>query len=98
MLGRDMLGFDKRMANFFTTRNGRPARLLPDGRLANGGLLSDLPVPLGEVTNIDLVDTTGGSKGLRLMDLDCASPNHTDPDALEWLNLASAFGLSLLAA
>ena len=34
MLGRDLQGFDKRMANFLVSQGEVYARLLPDGRLA----------------------------------------------------------------
>ena len=105
VLGREMLGFDKRMADFSAFRDGGHARLLPDGRLPGplaphpatasqqraGG-----PVPLGDISRISLVGTTGVAQGPPLLDLDLSSLIHLDPNALERIDLDLGFGSALL--
>jgi hypothetical protein len=64
ILGRNVQGFDKRMANFSIGEKV----LRPDGRLAKD---DKDPQPLGSITKIALAATTGGESGATLLKLDC---------------------------
>jgi len=93
ILGRDMLGFDKRMATFAVGQDGARKRLLPDGRLADRAVAGATarppqgPVPLGDVSSISLAERTGGLDGPPLLDLEYSTTSHTDPDQLQAVNL-----------
>jgi hypothetical protein len=106
MLGRELLGYDKRMAQFcFSSEtpllpNGRR----PAGQIARSGQPSpaagndsdDEPVPLGEISRVNLVGTTGAVADRPLLDLAFASANHTDADALQPVDLDLVLGSSVL--
>jgi hypothetical protein len=107
ILGRDMLGFDKRMADFWSVQDGEPARLLPDGRVATLGrpqrpgdplVHENTPVPLGDISRISLVNRAGAAQGPALVDFEFSSTNHTDPDALSRIGFGLELGNSLLAS
>jgi hypothetical protein len=100
ILGRTSLGFDKRLADFCVRQPGGYARLLPDGRVAGSGPAThaDGAVPLGDISRISLVKTTGESSSTAVLDFEYASVNHTDPDAFLPVNLGLAVGTSLLNA
>jgi hypothetical protein len=96
-LGRDTVGFDKRMVEFFVGEDGRFERLLPDGRLATPSAGERRPEPLGSITRANLVDRTGAQRGHPLLDLKVSSTDHTDADALRPLDFDLTFGTSTLA-
>ncbi len=102
VLGRDGIGYDKRMAEFCIAPSGEPMRLLPDGRLPTTPGSSQSTEgriePLGAIRHINLVERTGGPRrGLPLLDLDYPSDGHTDPEALEPIDLDLTLGSSVLA-
>jgi hypothetical protein len=100
ILGRDLLGFDKRMATFAIGPDTDRKRLLPDGRVAQPAATSGpppAPVPLGEISRVSLVERTGAPEGLPLLDLDYSTTSHTDPDTLLPIDLDLAFSLPDLA-
>ena len=103
VLGRDAIGFDKRLAEFCVTRRNQQTRLLPDGRLAGRATSDersedkDLPEPLGDITHINLVDRIGNGRGLPLVELKYPSNEHTDPEALGPIDLDLTLGSSILA-
>jgi hypothetical protein len=82
-LGRDLQGFDKRMARFCLAE-GKALR--PDGRLTRD---DREPKPLGSVTEILLAGTTVDSK---LLELDCPYNSMDDWDAFEKIDLRVALG------
>jgi hypothetical protein len=98
VLGRDMQGFDKRMADFCVSQDGGHARLLPDGRVAGlpgaGGVAGPAgeqqPRPLGDISLIRLVETTGLPNGRKILDLDCSPLNYEDWDAFDSVDLGLA--------
>jgi hypothetical protein len=100
VLGRDMQGFDKRMANFCVLQDGKHARLRPDGCVAEdpgpGGVAPGAgrrrPRPLGDISLISLVDETGSLKGRPILELDCSPLNYDDWGAFERVDLGLAFG------
>ena len=100
-LGRDAVGFDKRLADFFVERAGRLERLLPDGRLASAGANDSpgalRPEPLGNITRANLVDRTGEGRGQPLLDLRVSSGDHTDAEALRPIDFDLTFGTSTFA-
>ena len=99
-LGRDMQGFDKRMANFCVRQGGEFARLLPDGRVARDAGPRDTaassgeqePRPLGDISRITLVEETGSLKGPPLLDLDASTLNFENWAAFERVDLGLALG------
>ena len=82
-LGRDLQGFDKRMARFCIAE-GKALR--PDGRLAGD---DREPKPLGSITEILLAGTTVDSK---LLELDCRYNSMDDWEAFEKIDLRVALG------
>jgi hypothetical protein len=104
-LGRDAIGFDKRLADFFVRRGNGPKsrleRLLPDGRLAtrtsSPAAAEQRPEPLGDIRSINLVERTGAGNGKPLIEFNFPSNEHTDPDALRSVDLNLALGTSALA-
>jgi hypothetical protein len=102
VLGRDAIGFDKRMVDFFVRRDGQHERLLPDGRLPRlrtprKPLDEWKPEPLGDIRQVKLVERTGAGNGRPLLDLEYFSNDHTDPSAFQPIDLDLAFGSSVLA-
>jgi hypothetical protein len=100
-LGRDGIGFDKRLADFCVERKNKLERLLPDGRLAvppAGQRAADRQQePLGDITSINLVERTGSGDGQPVLELRYSSNDHTDADALTAVDLDLALGSSRLA-
>ena len=98
LLGRDLFGFDKRMAQFCVPDRDpgkRPVRLRPDGRIP--GQAGEPARPLVDISHIELADTTNQQGTTPLMDLDLSSVDLSTFDTLQGLNLNVPFGLSLLA-
>jgi hypothetical protein len=104
VLGRDVQGFDKRMANFCVARgDGSFARLLPDGRVvepasAGAAVKIGAVAPLARISRINLVQNTGSPTGAPILDLDCANDRYDNWDAFEKIDLELALGSSSLAA
>jgi hypothetical protein len=95
VVGRDLQGFDKRMANFCVRQDGREIRLLPDGRVAGGA--ESPPRPLGDISVIRLVEETGSLKGPAILELDCSPASYEDWDAFDRIDLGLALrGFSLV--
>jgi len=101
-LGRDMLGYDKRMADFWGGPAGMRERLLPDGCIPRPVRPQGTPnppndqVPLTDVSLISLV-TNDRRPGPSVLEIDFSSKEITDLDPLEMLNMELAFGDTLLA-
>jgi hypothetical protein len=96
VLGRDLQGFDKRMANFCVAQDGGTyARLLPDGRVAadaapGGG--ERTPRPLGDVSLIRLVDETGSAEGPTLLEFSSPPLGDGEQVQFETIDLGLALG------
>jgi len=100
LLGRDLLGFDKRIANFCTRRNGDILPLLPDGRAVVGNGIrrgqDECPVPLGDVRHVRLADRIGTDQGAALLDLDFSPALQADRQSFAGVDLDLGFGSALL--
>ena len=100
LLGRDLLGFDKRIANFCTRRDGKSLPLLPDGRpAATSGVRmaeDECPVPLGDVSHVNLADTIGTGQDMPLLDLDFSPPLRGGGQTFSGVDLDLGFGSALL--
>ena len=102
VLGRDLQGFDKRMATFWSREARGYAALLPDGRMAShpggGGPVQTEPRSLGDIARVTLVDSTGGpvpadpDRMRTILDLDNSPLNYDDWDAFERIDLGLALG------
>ena len=95
ILGREVQGFDKHMAEFAVYKSkGRPTLpLRPDGRVHE----NDEPRPLTDVARVSLVRTNGAhSPGPPILDLKYAS-GITGTEAFENFDLELALGGSALA-
>lgn len=101
-LGRDMLGYDKRMADFSAGPAGKRERLLPDGCRPRPVRPQGTPnppndrVPLTDVSLISLM-TTDRTPGPPVLEIDFSSKEITDLDPLEMLNMELAFGDTLMS-
>jgi hypothetical protein len=93
VLGRDLQGFDKRMATFWARDAGGLAPLRPDGRVAGHSGAGE-PRPLGDVARVTLVDSTGApvdpDRPRTILDLDCSPANYEDWDAFDTIDLGLA--------
>jgi hypothetical protein len=96
LLGRSMLGYDKRLAEFRTSRNGRTSAVRPDGRL-EGSPHGEEPVPLRHISEVTLTEQTG-QPGRPLLELDYAFDPGTDPDVLQLVTAGLSLGSAALAA
>lgn len=107
VLGRDAIGYDKRLVEFCIEVQDEqtglhPRPLLPDGRLP-GSVRERPPVesepePLGSIRHVNLVERLGSpDRGQPLLTLDYSSNDHTDRDALLPVDLGLTAGLSVLA-
>jgi len=98
VVGRDLQGFDKRMATFWVPQDGGDVPLLPDGRVAaaigpGGAVLAAgerQPRPLGDISRITLVDKAGSLTGPTLAELDSSPLKYDDWDAFESVDLGLA--------
>lgn len=97
ILGRDVQGFDKRMADFSTWDKGVPSlRLRPDGYAKNKH--EKKPRPLSEVARVSLVRTIGAADfGPPILDLSYSPMPDTHPSAFENIDLELALGSSSLS-
>lgn len=103
-VGRDVQGFDKRMASFCITAGAQSVPLLPDGRRIDADLLESvsssrawMPEPLGNITSINLATRAGDGGGRTIMELDCLPHRFEDWDAFQKVDLDLALGsLSLV--
>lgn len=98
-LGRAVLGFDKRMADFCVLDAKKmPQRLRPDGRLPRPdgqSVEGTAPEPLETIAQIHLAtNTRKRPSGRVLLELDCPSE---DEDAFGKIDLELALGASSLA-
>jgi hypothetical protein len=93
VLGRDLQGFDKRMATFWAREAGGLAPLRPDGRVAGQSGAGE-PTPLGDIARVTLVDSTGApvdpDRPRTILDLDCSPANYEDWDAFDRIDLGLA--------
>jgi hypothetical protein len=98
VLGRDVQGFDKRMADFCVAGAGGPRRLLPDGRVpADAGPDAGRLKRLGDLVLVRLVEETGSQKGPPILQLDCSPDKYEDWDAFQRVDLSLALGTSSMA-
>jgi hypothetical protein len=97
MLGRDAVGFDKRMAAFHVMREKGPRRLRPDGCLAAGGAPDRTSEPLSDVHQVTLVNQIGGTDGPPLLSLSYTSGAVKSPRDLLPIDLDLIFGTSTLS-
>jgi len=93
VLGRDVQGFDKRMASFGVTRRSQFVALRPDGRLAADAP----PTPLADVTSVSLVERMGRAV-TPLVEIGYSSPEGLREAALEAIDIDIALDASALAA
>jgi hypothetical protein len=97
MLGRDAVGFDKRMAAFHVMRQKDRLRLRPDGCLAGSGALNPSSEPLSDVQQVTLVNQVGGTDGSPLLSLSFTSGAVQSPKDLLPIDLDLIFGTSALS-
>lgn len=104
VLGRDLQGFDKRLAHFHVLQDGRPVPLLPDGRVAQEGPASMAaapdqrsPRPLGDISLVTLVDTAGPRRGPTVLELECSPAKYPDWNAFQAIDLGLALSSFSLA-
>src|SRR5262249_46007578 len=99
VLGRDLQGFDKRMANFCVPIGAdKYARLLPNGVVAadaesahtGSGAGEQAPRPLGDISLIRLVGETGSLEGPKVLELDSSPDKYSDWDSFEKIDLGLA--------
>ncbi len=94
VLGRDVQGFDKWMADFCIWDHDRLRPLRPDGRLAAAGD----PIALARIALVSLVTKTGQDSHSRaLVAISCPYDTCDDWDAFEKIDLELAMGSSSLA-
>lgn len=95
-LGRDCLGYDKRMAMFCIVENGEPHRLHPDGRLSAE---HKRPESLGRIAEIHLSAITGEKPSPKtlLLKLNCPYNEFDDWGAFDDIDLNLAWGAFPLA-
>jgi hypothetical protein len=89
MVGRDVQGFDKRMAAFCVDGPHGLRALRPNGRLVG----ASTPTPLLAVSHVQLVDGMDSSAGAPLLDV--AYPNDGEDDAFIEIDVDVAFAASV---
>ena len=95
ILGREVQGFDKHMADFCAYSNGKLTRLRPDGRERD----NTPQRPLIDIRRIDLVKTFGAladAAGIPILELSYP-PGAENRDAFENIDLELALGGSSLS-
>jgi hypothetical protein len=102
ILGRDVIGFDKRLANFCVRRRDGLKPLLPDGCLAQTTAKSTsararVPEPLAAIASINLVGHVGGDAGAPIMEVRLPQGIEMEPDTFLPIDLGLALGKSSLA-
>lgn len=106
VVGRDLQGFDKRLANFCVYASDQGLlRLRPDGRVAASTqkdkkvtpVAGEL-VPLARVAQVNLAQRAGTAAGPVLVELDCPPERYSNFDDFEKIDLELAMGSTSLAA
>ena len=95
ILGRDVQGFAKCMADFCVGAPGAYTRLRPDGRATDGaGNPEPNPRPMSELSRIALVDRTGAPPvaAMSLLDIECTQWGQGRSDSLEEVSAGEALG------
>jgi hypothetical protein len=82
VLGRDVQGFDKRMAHFCVLQRNKPVALQPDGHVPKSR--QQAPQPLHAIRSIYLVERTGAEPDPEaqtpLLELDCSAAAESDAE------------------
>jgi hypothetical protein len=102
VIGRDLQGFDKRMAHFCVQNGGRPVPLEMNGHLRGRGQPQPEPEPLDRIERVYLVGTTGTSdpeaaKEDLLLELDCSAARGTRDADFAPVDIDLALNSSALA-
>jgi hypothetical protein len=93
LVGRNVQGFDKWMADFCVSDGATLSRLLPDGRRS----ADHEPEELASIRQVSLVTETGGAPSkLVLLKLDCPYDTLEDWDSFVPIDLDLALGVSAL--
>jgi hypothetical protein len=92
-LGRNMQGFDKRLADFCIRENGAVIPLRPDGR--RPGIDVGEPEPLTRIAEVRLTNITGGDPGKTILEVDY--PSDGDDESFDDIDLDLALGTSSFA-
>lgn len=91
VLGRDVQGFGKRMADFCIDEGSNIRPLRPDGCLPG----EKQPRSLGSISSIRLVNRTSNAarpSGPPILDIDCSPETHSNWDAFRDVDLGLALG------
>jgi hypothetical protein len=70
VVGRDVQGFDKRMASFCVPGRRGPVAVLPDGCMHGQRGAARTPRPLEDISLVRLVEQTGSAQGPAVLELD----------------------------
>lgn len=105
VVGRDLQGFDKRLANFcvYASDTGL-LRLRPDGRVAASPQKAHVTpaagelVPLASIAQVNLAQRAGTTAGPVLVELDCPPERYPNFHDFEKIDLDLAMGSTSLAA
>jgi hypothetical protein len=102
VIGRDLQGFDKRMAHFCVQNGGRAVPLEMDGHLRGQGIPQPQPEPLDRIERVYLVGTTGtddpeAAKEDLLLELDCSASQGTRDADFAPVDIDLALNSSALA-
>lgn len=96
IIGRDLQGFDKWLANFCAMRGGAGLKpLRPDGHWASnpaGGA-----VPLADITEIRIAKTAGSLGVDTILQIDCPSARIPNFDSFQEIDLDLAMGSTAIA-
>jgi hypothetical protein len=92
-LGRNMQGFDKRLADFCIRKNDVPIALRPDGHRSDRDARD--PEPLTDVAEVRLTSITGRALGDRILEIDY--PSDGDDESFDEIDLDLALGTSSFA-
>jgi hypothetical protein len=95
IIGRELQGFDKWIANFCATRGDKLEPLRPDGRCARDA--AGDPMPLASITEIRIAKSLGRADGNTILEVDCPHADIPDFDAFQQIDLDLAMGSTALA-
>ena len=94
VLGREVQGFDKRLAQFCVQQGAKLLPLRPDGRLAK----DDSVLSLNAIASVILVENMGATaRGQPIVQIDYANPLNLGKDDFEDIDLELAMGGSSLS-